>query len=101
MRKLQDMNLAGWTIIEHRADGENVVGRIDGRGMLNADNSLGLSWHHDDFRRTTVFVPSCWQCEIVAGVIFLKRIGKDLPEDDIYAPWPDASVYTLVRQAGL
>lgn len=99
LEELRDMRLVGMTIIEHRGDGENVVGTI-GDGGVNANGSLALYWHHHDrCGRTTTFLPSCWQCEASAGVIFLKRIGKEPEELTLIAPWHDANLYTIFRQA--
>jgi len=101
MEQLRDMNLAGMTIIEHRAYGVNVVGKIDGCGVVFRDGALHLSWHHHDgLCRTTTFLSSCWECEIVADVIFLIRIAKNpLDRGDLTNPWDDANLYTIVQQA--
>ena len=99
MKELLGVDLLGMTIIEHRADGENVVGEINGSGVTRENLTLG--WHayyQDQTRQMMVFLPSCWECDIVAGVVFLKRIAKD-PPDGKDNPSPRADMYILFKQA--
>ncbi|MFH2136321.1 MAG: hypothetical protein ABII19_01645 [Patescibacteria group bacterium] len=87
------------TIVEHRTDGENVVGEINGSGVSR--DRLTLSWsayYQDQAKRMTDFLPSCWKCDTVAGVIFLKRIAED-PPDGKNNPSPHADLYILFKQA--
>jgi hypothetical protein len=103
MQELRSKDLTGWTIIEHRADGGNIVGKIEVGGVRGDrdDGSLDVAWHHYDnlsLHRTTTFLSSCWRSEFAAaGVIFLKRTAKEPPELELSKPWHDANLYTLVQ----
>ncbi len=94
MEALQGFTFEGAVIVEHRKDGENIVGRVVYAGM-NGDQSVGIGWHSDESgNRTTVFRPRRWQAEVKEGVAFLKRAAPDEGVCDL--PWPTADLYTLV-----
>lgn len=87
----------GSTIIEHRNDGKNVVGRIQ-----SATNGgvVHISWHELGLglmgNRTTGFDPRSWDVCVneEGGVVFLRRVAPDVGGFDI--PWADAFLYTVV-----
>jgi hypothetical protein len=96
---IPNSDLVGRTIIEHRAGGENIVGKIE-NASVKGDRTFAVDWHHHDgLHRKTMFLPSCWDCDIVAGIIFLKRTAKEPAELELVKPWSDANLYTLVWQA--
>lgn len=88
-------DLVGITIIEHRSD-ETIVGEIDDC-FAASDGTFSVEWHHGKFHRKVTFLPSCWDSEIVGGIIFLHRRAKQPPERELTNPWHDAELYTLVR----
>lgn len=93
MRVLQDINLSGATVIEHRADG-NVHGPVAYSGV-NGDGSFVVGWSQTGCgNRTTIFQLSSWSCEVIAGVVFLRRKAQDSGNCDV--PWRDANSYTIV-----
>jgi len=95
MKELRGKEFFGSTIIEHRGNGENVVGQVE-YGELNDDGSFGVGWrHHDGVNRTTLFQASSWRCEVIANVVFMHRINEDTALSD--KPWPTANLYTLVQ----
>ena len=95
MDELRVVKPTGYTIIEHRGDGENVVGRVEYGGSQGGGEFV-VGWHqHDCGNRTTIFHPRSWRCEIIANVIFLHRTGEDVGSCDL--PWREADLYTLVQ----
>ena len=90
-----DNRLHGATIIEHRTDGEDVVGGIDYTGGPHGDGSVGIGWD-DGFHRTTQFFPRSWEAHLHlrTGVIFMRRIAVDTGRVDM--PWSECDKYTVI-----
>ncbi len=104
--RLRRMDLGGWIIIEHRSDGQNVVGNLLRRPArwVEPDEAFMISWRRWsralEPSGVARFTPSSWKMEIAdadCNVVFLKRIAKDPPENEIVNPCPEADLYTLVR----
>jgi hypothetical protein len=96
------VGLRNWRIIEHRTGSETMVGRVNHVGF-DTDGTFVIHWNerkdnclHGGLWRTTYFRPSCWQCDVVANIFFLKRTAEDPPERDPINPWHDANLYTLI-----
>lgn len=99
MRELLGVDMLGMTIIEHRTDGEYVVGEINGYSVSRDHLILGWNaYYQDQAKRKADFPPSCWECDTMAGAIFLKRIAQD-PPDRKDNPPPHADLYILFKRA--
>ena len=96
MGELRNKNMTGWTIIEHRADGENIIGTIE-YNAFNGDGSFGVGWHyHDGGNRTTLFRQSSWRCEVIANVVFMHRTSEDT-DSSADSPWSTTNLYTFMQ----
>ncbi len=96
MEKPRDINLLGLAIIEHRGDGETVVGRIE-FASVTGDGCLDVDWHHTGdwvMGRETLFIPKCWRCNVAANGIFLERTSKE--PHGLKSPWHDAELYEIL-----
>lgn len=94
MIELQDKDMVGSTIIEHRNDGGSKVGKVE-YNDLNGNGSFCIGWYHDGRNCTTVFERLSWRCEVIANVVLMHRISEDTGLSD--TPWPTANLYTIVQ----
>ena len=90
-----DMQIGGATIIEHRPNNENIVGRVEYAGVNGGGASFGIGWAHSDGgNRTTLFYSHLWEMEIVEKVILIKRTKEGNP-DQVDMPWEGCILYTI------
>ena len=106
IERLRHMDLGGWILIEHHSDGQNFVGNLLCRpqSWRETGESFMICWRRWSCALepsgVVMFSPSSWKLEIAdadCNVVFLKRVAKDSPENEIVNPHPDANLYTLVR----
>ena len=93
-RELRRFPFDGATIIEHRRDGDHVVGRVE-YGGANGNGSIGIGWSSSDGgNRTTVFDPASWKGRVRENVVFFGRVAQDASDADV--PWKESDLYAVV-----
>jgi hypothetical protein len=94
-QRFEELDLGRATIVEHRADGDNVVGFIEHVGSAAGSASVYIEWRHlNNLGRATKFYSALWAIEIEGHVIFLKRIAEGKP-DAFDMPMDGCDLYTI------
>ena len=89
-------NIIDWTIIIHRNAGQkNTVFRVNYYGITNHD-FLAIGYINNKHDLITLLFDDNWECSIVNGIIFLKKINTaQLPSNHPFSPSQDIIAVTI------
>ena len=100
--RLKELNLTGWTVIEHLTLNGNVVGIVESTHFdTNANPRLWLDWITTEHGQMSLclVVGEVWEVEIEDDrIIFLTKVNNSIKPLH-FAPPHNARQFTIIRTA--